>query len=624
MDQELHEHLVEETEALRKLVGEYSSEAIAGMCSAYVLRRGAFDEESTTLMSPARQLFFLLGLMLTTPEPANPKRFGRQEWEESAELLNSIYSAYALMFWPKEEDLPNLTDEWRSVREVVMPTFLHYFNTGVLASVEQVSERIRRYIVPFDAELKDEFGISASEALSVADWITKHFQRSADELQEAARAVREARIDLVHRAVVEGWSPYHLAEETRKDKTFRNLGISKMLRSFFKVSRDSLLERFGPRIADSYWALFVSRRGETTNFTYLTERNLAEEKPLFQVEEGFALCPLSNALYSAILRVSEARLNNGSSKDTFLKKRDKALESEVEQALHRIFGSTAKFYSAVFETETLQYEHDLVILWDGKLFSVEAKASPPIEPFRDPERAFTRLKRAFRSSRGIQKAFEQANRIRQQLASGSSVNFFDSDRNHIVEIRPEEVEAFYTVCVTRDDFGPLAVDLSLLLEKEEDEPYPWAVNILDLQNLIDAWQYFGWGPHRLCEYLNDRIHLNGKLFASDEMEIAGFFVQHGTLTHLVKAEADRLHLTPDYSNVFDRIYEAQHGGEPVVYAPTEPFMEDMRKLLADGPPDETLPETAPRKPINRKKQGRNELCNCGSGKKYKRCCGRSF
>lgn len=42
---------------------------------------------------------------------------------------------------------------------------------------------------------------------------------------------------------------------------------------------------------------------------------------------------------------------------------------------------------------------------------VEAKASPPVEPFRDPDRAFVRVRHAFRSDRGIEHAFEQGRRI---------------------------------------------------------------------------------------------------------------------------------------------------------------------------------------------------------------------
>lgn len=39
-------------------------------------------------------------------------------------------------------------------------------------------------------------------------------------------------------------------------------------------------------------------------------------------------------------------------------------------------------------------------------------------------------------------------------------------------IEPAELERTRVICVTRDDFGPLTVNLSLLLEKDEDDPYP--------------------------------------------------------------------------------------------------------------------------------------------------------
>jgi hypothetical protein len=571
MDRTLHEQLVRDTESLRELLSECSSESIVGTCCAYALKRSVPDKESDVLVSPARQLFFLLGLMLTTSEPTNPKSFSEQEWQDSIELLNTIYTMYARMFWPKEEELPDLPDEWMRVREVAMPTFLHYFNTGVLASIEQVSDRIRQYFVPFDAALTRDFGISASEALNVADWIAEHLQISADELLDAVTEDKEARLALLDRAVAEGWGLDQLRKETQRGGYGSRFAVlSQRLNSFFKVSRSSLLEQFGDQVTTSYWNLYVARRGQTTDYTYLTEINPAEEKSLFQVEEGMAFCPLSNALYWAILKTCESRLSSGHSRDSYFRKRDKTPESEVELALRRIFRNTAEFYSEVFETETLQHEHDLVILWNANLLVVEAKASPPLEPFRDPEKALTRLKRAFQSNRGIQKAFEQGERIRKQLVLGNSIDLFHSRRNKVASIESKDINNIYTVCATRDDFGPLAVDLSLLLKKEKDEPYPWTVNIFDLQNFADAWELFGWGPDRLCEYLDDRIQLNGKVFASDEMEIAGFFVQHGTLSHLTGAEADRLHLTPDYSNVFDRIYEMKHGGEPVAYAPTEP------------------------------------------------------
>lgn len=625
MNRRFHDQLIKDTEALRRLVGECSSETIAGMCSAYVLDRTKFNERFGILAAPGRQIFFILGLMLTTPEPANAREFDHDDWQRSVNLSNSIYNSYLRMFSLGAEESSVSVDEWIGTRDVAASAFLHYFSTGILATREQITERIRRYVAPFDNELKVQTNISASEALHIADWMAANFERTAEGLHQTANAEKEARTELLLQAALENWDPVSLKQEMRKAVwRTKSKDLFQLLDSFLKVTRSSIRRQFGHRIADAFWKLYVSQRGTISDFTYLTERNPAEERPLFQVEEGVALCPSLSALYWSIVKASEAQLANGSHRHSFLRKRDKILESQVEHSLRRIFADTADYYPEVFETEALQYEHDLVLYWGSKLFIVEAKASPPVEPFRDPEKALTRLRRAFRSDRGIQKAYEQADRIRKRLEDGHTIDLFDRNRNRIAEIKPEGITDVYAICITRDDFGPLAADLSLLLEKEEDVPYPWVADIFDLQTIAGAWEYFGWGPDRLCEYLGDRIRLNGRLRAWDEMDIVGFFVRHGTLSYLNEAEVDRLQLTPDYSNVFDRIYEAKHGGEQVLYAPAEPTMGDFGEMLKDGSLDHFLTKDASGDLAGRKKQGRNELCNCGSGRKYKRCCGRQF
>jgi len=623
MDTELHQRLIKDTEELRNLVRSASTESVVGMCAADHLARVASTEAATQLLSPGRQPLFLLGLMLTTPEPEKPREFGPNAWLRSTELLNAIFSTYAWMFWPKPEDIPSLTDRWWESRGVAMPAFLHYFNTPLLASVEQISNRVKLYLAPFDERLKSELRISASEALDITDWIVKSFQNSLDEMQEAAKKERQARVALLDRAQSENWDLERIRHEAKQEHYlpyFERLMTA--LQRFLRVPLESLRKEFESALADSYWNLFVSTRGELEDFTYLTERNIAEEKPLFRIRDEVALCPSVNALYNAILIVGEDRLLACPARNSFLKRRDKALEEEAERHLRKLFGESADYLDGVYETQTLQHEHDLIIRWDRRLFVIEAKASPPVEPFRDPEKAFTRIKRAFRSDRGIQKAYEQSDRIRKHLASGKVVHLYDSSGVLVMTIQPDEIDNTYCVCVSRDDFGALAADLSLLLEKAPEDPYPWAVNILDLENLVDAWDYFKWGPKQLCDYLDARRKLHGKVFTSDELEIAGHFVEHGGLHWLVEAKADRLCLTPDYSDVFDRIYRARRGGEAVVYNPINPFLGDMRKMLGEAIRDDEKPfQERTFRAV--KKQGRNEPCACGSGKKYKRCCGRN-
>ena len=50
--------------------------------------------------------------------------------------------------------------------------------------------------------------------------------------------------------------------------------------------------------------------------------------------------------------------------------------------------------------------------------------------------------------------------------------------------------------------------------------------------------------------------------------------------------------------------------------PNEAIRSDLLKQLVDIKPPAPRPE-------KQKKVGRNDPCPCGSGKKYKKCCGRN-
>ena len=621
MDRRLLYQLHADTEALRDLISTASTEAVVGMISAYNTTRYVAEKPVADFISPGKQPFFLIRLLQTTPEPAKPKPFGHKEWERSVELLNSIFNLYSLMFWPTSEERENLPERWYRIREVAMPAFLHYFNTGILASVEQVSNRIRLYLSPFDDVLDVAIGISASNALRVTDWLSKTLQDSSDRLQEAADQMEKDRQEVLSRASDEHWTDKRLHHEIKQNKTYRSNAnsLASLMQKFLKLYRTDSETQFGPELATAFWQLFVSRRGQITEATYITERNPVEERPLVEIAPDIAMIPLVNQIYNAIFIVGERALLSSAVKENYLKRRDKTLEKESERLFGRLFGTSASYYPEVYETSTLDYEHDLVMIWKRKLFVVEAKATAPAEPFRDPEKAFTRIYRAFHSSKGLQKAFEQGNRIRKQLNSGNEVKLYNDERQQVVTIKPEDIDEVFLVCLTRDDFGALAADLSLLLKKGEDDPYPWAVNILDLENIIDAWDYFGWPPDRLCEYLNERCKLQGKIFVTDELDVVGFFIRHGGLHWLTEAEADRLFITPDYAHIFDEIYFAREGGKKVLYSPKPPVLNDMREMIGTQiRTREQLLSSLPARIARR--QGRNEKCLCGSGKKFKNCC----
>jgi hypothetical protein len=368
--------------------------------------------------------------------------------------------------------------------------------------------------------------------------------------------------------------------------------------------------------------------------TYPTEKAIASKRPLVRINDERAMIPAANSLYTAILESGEDFLSSSSIRERYFKLRDRALESEAAAQFRRLVSPTARIYESVFDRDDSTGEHDCIVIDGEVVFIVEAKASPPTEPFRDPDKAFTRLRRAFRAETGIQKGFEQAEAIRARLERGEHVPLFDERGRQLELLDPAVLRYRYSVVVTRDDFGLIATDLALLLEKPLEVPYPWVVNVLDLSAMGDAWEYLEWGAAELRSYLQYRLAAHGKAMASDELELVGYHIQHGSLQSLIESDADRVMLNPHYSDFFDALYQHRAYGTPMPVLSTKlPVLTDLRSTLAEEGgsvfgltvgKQSPKPKTSSPESVERMKGSeRNLRCKCGSGKKYKRCCGRS-
>jgi hypothetical protein len=391
------------------------------------------------------------------------------------------------------------------------------------------------------------------------------------------------------------------------EEIFRNL--MSRIDDLGVVRRSDMVATFGAT-GETFWSVFTIPRGGV-ELTYLTETNPVDTHPLILLDSETAICTSLNSLYESVLKASEAVLEASETRKAYHRARDKTLERQARAALSELLGPSSESFPSVFETPDNHFEHDLVMRWERYVFVVEAKASPPREPFRDLEKGFVRVQRAFRSEGGIQKAFDQADRIRRRLAHGERVALFNQAGSVLAELDPSCIEDVFTICVTRDDYGPLATDLSLLLERPEPAtPFPWAVPILSLQTMAMGWRYLRRGADEFVEFLKTRRKLHGRVLAWDELDIVGFFLKHGGLHWLTDPKADFVHINPHYADVFDQIHAAiSLGGPPVTVEVTTPFMGNVREMLG-----EMLGQLAAAK--------RNDPCPCGSGKKFKKCHGK--
>jgi hypothetical protein len=558
---------------LRGLIVDKATSSVAGWCFSYLFQDASGDRTTERWTSPAKQIPFLLGVLLSSPEPDPGNQLTPDEWARVKTVIEELFNAYMLLYMPSPDELGPLAPEWIRTREVSMLAFIHYFNNGLMASVEQISDRVRRNHVPFDTEIAAAIGITASHALVITHWIAETLQASLDALIDAARAERTQLAALLNNASTDGLSSDELvaAISNAPDYQIAANELKSRLDGIGKISRASLVATF-PDTGQIYWDLFSVERGTGPEIRYPTERSIVELRPIICLSDSDAICGTANGLFTALLLVCEETLEKSPVRANFLRLRDKTLEREAVDQIKSFLSSEAIIYSEAFEQPDGRFEHDVIVVDGEACLVMEAKASPPVEPFRDPDRAFKRLRHAFRADGGIQKGYEQSNRIIRRLKSGETVLLYDENGRSMAQLSPGQFKLIAGVVVTRDDFGALATNLRLLLEKESpDDAYPWAVNIIDLENLAQAWNYLKLSPNQFRQYLAQRTLLHGKVFSPDELDFAGFFIRHGSFDSALKATADVMPLDPRYASIFDDIYRNLHSaGPPVTVSQTDP------------------------------------------------------
>lgn len=556
------------------VISDCTTESVVEWCA---LQKGNPTPE---LQSPAKQIAFLLGLLLTTEEPSGARVFGHEDWKRATRYLRKLFGVYTERYSPDREDfVPKPTGEFKN-REIATLAFTDYFQKTLLVADEQVAELIRTYLTPFDKQLTIEMGISVSEALHIAEGIVAKFE------SEGQSALRSG--------------------------DSRTSGASL---SFYRVCRHELVAHYGT-IGERFWELFTVGRGEGMSLKYPTDRSIVEDRPFIRISDDTAIgCTLKEMLIP-LFSTGERHLLRGAKRKTYRKFRSTTLERYAAAYFKQMLGESAQVHQNLFESPENQYEHDIVVLHDDLCLFVEAKASPLGEPFRDPERAYVRLLRDFRSDTGIQKAYDQASRLYQSLEKGNTVSLYNQAGNEILQLPSSLRDRAFCICVTRDNHGPTATFLSFLLDKEPTQPYPWVISILDLETMAEAWQYYGWGAPQLKSFLTARERLHATVLGDDELDYVGAYIMHCGLQGFRSEGSFPTPINPTYANIFDDVHGHLRGrSQAPMFSPVYPF-ESVGETLRTG---ESVWSMSRRQ--RRMRLSRNEICPCGSGMKFKRCHG---
>ena len=585
---------------------------------------------SVDMHSPYRQICHILGIALTSRERVHSTPITKEQWQKAKGINTSIFDRYALQYFHRPSENQSSLDEESHRSQITMCMFLQYLGGPPMRSEIQLRSRILSLYVPYDNILQSKLGFSASHLLRVLDFIRDTHQQQFDCLATTHRCASACHKQFIARWDAENWSLEQMRDEAVLDPVGgATTEFVSAMRELWLLKRDSLYQAIGVDIADCIIACLGVERGlDASAYKYATDPSPAVQHPLILLEDNAIFCASHSFLYYAAELHFDIVLSRCESSRRFYETRDRWMEQRVADNLEGFLGDSGTVWRNVCETSTAQYEHDIVAKVGNSWIVVEVKAAPVRRSFFDPDKAYVRIRDDFHNDSGIQKAFEQGERLKQLLLSTDHLRLFNT-AGCVVINSPVIVEEVFVICVTGEYWGQVAIDLSLLLEKDEASAYPWAACVDDFETFLGGLKARGKSPNDFIEFLRQRAKLHGRFFSEDELNIGGYFIDHGVLPTSVSPNS-MVMFTPENSSIFDEIFfESQ--GTPINRDRENEFnkylhglhesTEQISSCLGiDSAP--ILHSLMPHiEPLPRRKIGRNAPCPCGSGLKYKRCCG---
>jgi hypothetical protein len=199
----------------------------------------------------------------------------------------------------------------------------------------------------------------------------------------------------------------------------------------------------------------------------------------------------------------------------------------------------------------------LLILKGKYAYIIECKANKYRIPFRDPIKAYHRINDDFKKSIG--KGYQQAKEI-EDLFNGDEPFEIKNERGKILEtIYPAKFMEVFTIVVTQERFGQIQCDLSHLLEIDENDNFPWAVFIDDLETFLITLKRKNNHLFEFPAFLLEREKLHGRMFCSDELELCAYFLFDRD-NFLKYCNSENFFVSsPDVHQFFDLLYYVGFG-----------------------------------------------------------------
>lgn len=542
---------------LKALLTKYNTQSALGHLTFLMtcITNGSAQDELGRLVSPMRQLYYLAGLLVTQKgDGTNEFQYSEEDWQTIVDYLVEIEKEYYKLFLPEKPE--DVTEVWKKKVGAAMPTFLSYFNLGPLNFEEQVIEQIRGTFTTLDDAIVAKNGLTTEDYLKFYDnldaWCEYNFQSLGIggpqyPLRENWKDYTNIEVGVIEEAPEE--IKQMGAERAPMMTLVTDPGIKYRFKAEDLASDGLTIDKVNTILSQ----LAIKR--ETTEFLYYTGQNPLVLCPIVDLENGlYQVFEEKRVLHAILFKLEEICKENDASKARLTHCKGHYLEDKIEELFRGFFGEKAEIITGYYIDGC---EQDIMVLWNGHMFVIEAKAYSNREPFRNAEKAFVRIKDDFNGCIGY--AYKQCKRVEDKMKAGKPFDLKDDKGKVIKTINSADYDGndFYII-VNQESFGQIQVDLSMFLEVGDDENYPWAVRFDDLEMFLLTLITRKKKPQFFVDFLIMREYLHGHIICSDEGEICGGYIT-GKLTQDLAESEDIITTAPDLASVFDEQYRKGMG-----------------------------------------------------------------
>ena len=553
----MEEKLERISKDLKAFLSRYDTQSILGYLSFMMtcISNGSAHDELGRLASPMRQLYYLAGLLVTQEgDGTNEVQFDPKDWQKIVDWLIAIEEEYNKLFLPAASE--EVTEEWKKRVSAAMPTFLSYFNLGPLNYEEQLIEQIRGTFSGLDDVVVAKTGLKTEEFLqfyeNLDSWCQYNFQSLGVGLSDFPLRVNWKEYTNLEIGCVDE-APEYIKECFKDRVSMLTLVADPGIKYRFKPI-DMAINGLNEEKINSILSLLSIKRKEN-DFLYYTGVNPLFTRPIVDLENGiYQVFEEKRVLHAILFILEEICKREEASKTRLTHCKGTYLENKIVGLFSTFFGGRAEIISSYYIDNC---EQDIIVLWRDYMFVIEAKAYTNREPFRNAEKAFTRIKDDFNKCIGY--AYQQCKRVENKMKLGAPFDLLDKKGQIKKTINPEDYEGndFYII-VNQESFGQVQVDMSTFITFDEDDAYPWVVRFDDLEVFLLTMLAKKKTPEFFVDFLIMREFLHGHIICSDEGEICGGFLT-GVITQELAESNEIVVCTPDLASVFDEQYRKGMG-----------------------------------------------------------------